>query len=112
MKILKHGDSEIIQSLRVMMESIIMKELTCTCCKCTATVENEDTLPPDWCEVNIPNKTCEDFVGILCNDCKLRLLQSLIDHGAYLTAYKCGNSLITDSSKPITWRCRFKNKTL
>ena len=89
-----------------------MKEITCTCCKCTATVENEDTLPFSWCVVNIPNKTCEDLVGILCNDCKLRLLQLLIDHGAYPVACDFGNSSITDSSKPIICRRRFENKTL
>lgn len=89
-----------------------MKELTCTCCKYTATVENKDTLPSGWCEVNIPNKTCEDFVGTLCDDCKLNLLQLLIEHGAYPVAYRCedGGTPITDSSKPII--CRFENKTL
>ena len=89
-----------------------MKEYTCTCCKCTATVENEDTLPSGWCEVNIPNKTCDDLVGILCNDCKLRLLQLLIDHGAYPTACDFGNSdtPITDPSKPLIFR--YENKTL
>ena len=89
-----------------------MKEITCTCCKCTATVENEDTLPSGWCVVNIPNKECEDLVGILCDDCKLGLLRLLIEHGAYPSAYDFGNSSITDSSKPIICRCRFENKTL
>ena len=89
-----------------------MKEITCTCCKCTATVDNEDTLPSGWCEVNIPNKTCEDLVGTVCNDCKLNLLQLLIEHGAYPTACDFGNSCtsITDPSKPIIFR--YENKTL
>lgn len=89
-----------------------MRELTCTNCKCTATVENEDTLPSGWCEVNIPNKECDDLVGILCNDCKLGLLQLLIEHGAYPTAFKCENGgiPITDPSKPIIFR--YEKKTL
>ena len=89
-----------------------MTEITCACCNCTATIENEDTLPSGWCEVNIPNKECDGFVGILCNDCKIGLLQLLIEHGAYPTACDFGNNgtLITDSSKPII--CRFENKTL
>lgn len=89
-----------------------MTELTCTCCKCTATVENEDTLPSGWCEVNIPNKECEDFVGILCTDCKLSLLQLLVERGAYPSAFKCenGGTPITESSKPIIFR--YENKTL
>ena len=89
-----------------------MKEITCTCCKCTATVENEDILLSGWCEVNIPNKDCDDLVGILCNDCKLNLLQVLIEHGAYPIACDFGNNgtPITDPSKPII--CRFENKTL
>ena len=89
-----------------------MKEITCTCCKCIGTAKNEDTLPSGWCEVNIPNKTCEDLVGILCNDCKIELLQLLIEHGAYPAAYDFGNNSIpiTDPSKPILFR--YKNKTL
>lgn len=89
-----------------------MRELTCTSCNCTATVENEDTLPSGWCEVNIPNKNCEDLVGILCNDCKLNLLQVLIEHGAYPSAFKRENSgtPMTDPSKPIIFR--YENKTL
>lgn len=89
-----------------------MKELTCTCCNCTATVENEDTLPSGWCEVSIPNKECDALVEIFCTDCTLGLLQLLIEQGAYPVAYNCGNSLIIDSNKPIIWRCRFENKTL
>lgn len=87
-----------------------MKEVTCTGCKCTATVENEDTLPSDRCEVNIPNKECEDFVGILCNDCTPILLRLLVEHRAYPVAYDSGNSSIIDPSKPII--CRFEKKTL
>lgn len=89
-----------------------MKELTCAGCDCTATIENEDTLPSGWCEVNIPNKECENLVGILCNDCKLNVLQLLIEHEAYPIAYDFGNNgtPITNSSKPII--CRFENKTL
>lgn len=89
-----------------------MKELTCTCCNCTATVDNEDTLPSGWCEVNIPNKECDNLVGILCDNCKLGLLQSLINHGAYPVACDFGNkgTPITDPSKPIIFR--YENKTL
>lgn len=89
-----------------------MKELTCICCNCTTTVDNEDALPSGWCEVNIPNKEYGDLVGILCNDCKLNLLQVLIEHGAYPVACDFGNNgiPITDPNKPII--CRFENKTL
>lgn len=89
-----------------------MKEYTCTCCKCTATTGNDDTLPLGWCDVNIPNKECDDLVGTLCNGCKLELLRLLIEHGAYPTACDFGNNStpITDSSKPII--CRFENKML
>lgn len=89
-----------------------MRELTCVGCNCTATVENEDTLPSGWCEVNIPNEECDGLVGILCNDCKLSLLHVLIEHGAYPVACDFGNNCIpiTDPSEPII--CRFENKTL
>lgn len=85
-----------------------MREITCACCDCTATVKNDDTLPSGWCEVNIPNQACDDLVGILCDACKLGLLHVLIEHGAYPVAYDFGNNdtPITDSSKPII--CRFE----
>lgn len=82
-----------------------MKLLKCTSCNCTATVEEEDTLPGGWCEVNIPNKTCDDFNGILCEECKMKLIAAILDKGGYVSAINFpGATEIKDPSKPIFMR--------
>lgn len=86
----------------------MMKLITCTACNCTATVEEDDTLPSDWCEVDIPNKTHDDFTGILCEECKMKLIAAIIDKGGYISAFDFGDpnttTEIKDPSKPIIMR--------
>ena len=84
-----------------------MKLLKCTSCHCTATIENDDTLPSGWCEVNIPNKTCDDFTGVLCEECKMKLISVIIDKGGYVSAIDFGDhgtTKVKDSYKPIIMR--------
>lgn len=56
-----------------------MKLIECTSCKCTATIEDADTLPGGWCEVDIPNKTVASFTGVLCEECKMKLMTRIIE---------------------------------
>lgn len=85
-----------------------MKLLECTSCHCTANVEDEDTLPSGWCEVNIPNKTCDDFTGVLCEECKMKLIAAIIDKGGFISGFDFGDPSTTteikDPSKPIIMR--------
>jgi len=84
-----------------------MKLIECTSCKCTATIEDENTLPSGWCEVNIPNKTVASFTGVLCEECKMKLMTRIIEKGAYVSAINFGDNgrtEIKDPSKPIIIR--------
>ena len=83
-----------------------MKQIECASCNCTATIEDDDALPSGWCEVNIPNKTVESFTGVLCEECKMKLITAIVEKGGYVSAINFGERTteIKDPSKPIIIR--------